>query len=82
VPLSRSMVRRLHEAQEQVDEAIQAREDAIVAAYEAGGSLYEIANEVGYSHVGISKMLARLGVRRRDMTLEEMIADDKRRGAR
>lgn len=76
------MRRRLNEARDAVDEAVQAREDAIVAAYEAGGSLNEIANEVGYSHVGISKLLERLGVRRRDMTVEELIAEDKRRGAR
>jgi DNA-binding transcriptional regulator LsrR (DeoR family) len=76
------MRRRLHEVRDEHAEAVKAREDAIVAAYEAGGGMREIADEVGFSHVGISKLLERLGVRRRDMTVDELIADEKRRGAR
>ncbi len=75
-----SMRRRLQEAREQRDDAQQALEDAIVAAYEAGGGMREIADEVGMTHPGVSKLLERVGARRRDMTAEELRADLERRG--
>ncbi len=74
--------RRLNEAREQRDDAVHALEDAIIAAYKAGGGMREIGDQVGMSHVGVSKLLERLGVRRRDMTVEEMRADIDRRGQR
>jgi DNA-binding CsgD family transcriptional regulator len=74
------MRRRLNDARDAHDEAVQAREDAIVAAYKAGGGMREIADQVGFSHPGVSKLLERLGVRRRDMTAEELRADMDRRG--
>ena len=73
--LSPYMRRRLNDARDQHEEAVQAREDAIVAAYRAGGGMNEIGKEVGFSHVGVSKLLARLGVRRRDMSVEELRAE-------
>lgn len=74
------MQRRLQEAREQRDEAVRTFEDAIVAAYEDGGGMREIGDEVGMTHTGVSKLLARLGARRRDMTWREMRADEDRRG--
>lgn len=58
--------RALREARDALADAEQAREDAIVAAWRSGsGSLREIGYEVGLSHVGVSKLLERLGVRAR-----------------
>lgn len=60
------MARRLREIRESIDELTQAREDAVVAAYRKGGGMREIAEEVGMSHGGVSRMLARLGERERE----------------
>lgn len=64
--LKPAMAARLREAAQALDEAQQVREDAIVAAYRAGGGMNEIAEQVGMSHTGVGKLLERLGVRERD----------------
>lgn len=74
------MLRRLHDAREQRDDAVQQLEDVIVAAYKDGGGMREIGLEVGMSHTGVSKLLERVGVRRTDMTVEEMREEQDRRG--
>lgn len=62
--MKRSTARRLQEVAEQLAEAQQAREDAIVEAFKLGGGMREIADEVGMSHRGVAKLLERLGLRR------------------
>lgn len=74
-----SMARRLREAREALDDARQARDDAIVAAYEAGGGMNEIGTEVGMSHVGVAKLLERLGIRKRWMNVEDANRELERR---
>lgn len=71
--------RRLGEVRDAYDEAHQAREDAIVEAYRKGGGMREIAEAVGMSHVGVAKMLHRLGEREPWMTLEQANAEIQRR---
>ena len=70
--LSYHHVKRLRDAAQAADEAREAKEDAIVAAYKAGGGMREIAREVGMDHVSISKMLQRLGAREPKQTAEEL----------
>lgn len=57
---------RLNQVRDNLAASLQAREEAIIAAYRAGGGMNEIANEVGMSYVGVARMLERLGVRERD----------------
>lgn len=70
--LNPTMRRRLKDARKAYEEAVQAREDAVVAGYNAGGSLREIAEAAGMSHVGVAKMLKRLGARRTATTIDEL----------
>lgn len=58
------MARLLEERRDALAEAQQARDDAIIEAYNAGGGLNEIARHVGMSQRGVSKLLERLGVRK------------------
>lgn len=75
------MVRRLNEARDELQESMDARDDAIAAAWKAGGSLTEIAHEVGMSHPGVSKLLARMGVRKRWLSVEDANRELERRDA-
>jgi IS30 family transposase len=65
------MRRRLEEARETYQDAVQAREDACAEAFRKGASLREIAETVGMSHQGVSKMLERMGVRQRWLSVED-----------
>jgi DNA-binding transcriptional regulator LsrR (DeoR family) len=65
------MRRRLEEAREQLEASQRTREEACAAAFASGASLNEIAEAVGMSHQGVSKMLARLGVRERWLSVED-----------
>lgn len=58
------MERRLREAQEQLEEARDERDATIEEAWRKGGGMREIAEVVGMSHVGVSKLLERRGVRK------------------
>lgn len=69
--LTRAIRRRLEEAREQLEAAHRTREEACAAAWKAGASLNEIAEAVGMSHQGVSKMLERIGVRQRWLSIEE-----------
>jgi hypothetical protein len=71
--------RRLREAREAYEEAHQAREDAIVDAFQKGGGMREIGDEVGMSHGGIGKLLQRLGLRKRWMSMEDANRELQRR---
>jgi DNA-directed RNA polymerase specialized sigma24 family protein len=51
-------------------EAHQAREDAITLAWLDGASLREIAGAVGMTHSGVSRLLARSGVRKESNAYE------------
>lgn len=83
MPLPPAHARRLREIRESYDDLLQAREDAIVEAWKAGGGMREIADEIGMSHVGVSKMLQRLGLRTPWTTLDaEQREDEERRRAR
>lgn len=68
--------RRLNEVRDALAEALQARNDAIAAAWRDGAGLREIAREVGISHVAVRKLLARTGVREPEDTKER----EERRG--
>lgn len=61
----------LRERTEAKDEAIAAFEDAIAEAWRSGASLGEIARELGWSHTGVSNLLARNGVRKQWRSLED-----------
>lgn len=65
MPIKPATERRLREAGEAFEEARLAREDAIVDAWRKGGGMREIGDIVGMSHVGVAKMLERLGFRKR-----------------
>lgn len=65
------MRKRLEEARQQLEDAQRAREQACAAAFKDGASLNEIAWAVGMSHEGVSKMLDRMGVRKRWLSVEE-----------
>jgi transposase-like protein len=77
--MSRATKARLQEVREAYEEAHQAREDAIVEAYRKGGGMREIAEAVGMSHVGVSKMLHRLGEREPWLTMEDANRELERR---
>lgn len=65
MPLSRQQKARLNEVRDQLEDAKQARDDAVVAAWRKGASLREVGQEVNLSVVGVSKLLERMGVRKR-----------------
>jgi DNA-binding transcriptional regulator LsrR (DeoR family) len=71
--------RRLAEVRDAYEEAHQAREDAIVEAYHKGGGMREIAEAVGMSHPGVGKLLERLGVRKRWLSIEDANREIERR---
>lgn len=73
--ISRAMQARLREAAQALEESRQVRDDAIVAAYRKGGGMREIAEAVGMSHVGVAKLLKRLGEREPWTTDEQMLAE-------
>lgn len=53
----------LAEARERRDDAVQEFEDAVIAAWKKGGGMREVGEAAGMSHQGVSKLLARRGVR-------------------
>jgi DNA-binding NarL/FixJ family response regulator len=55
----------LQQAAAEVKDAEERRNQLIAEAWQQGGSLREIGEEVGLTHTGISKLLERMGVRRR-----------------
>lgn len=71
MPLKPSVARRLRDARDALEEARHDRDDAIIEAFHSGGSMHEIGDAVGMSHVGVAKLLERLGVRKRWQTLAD-----------
>jgi hypothetical protein len=65
VTLSRAIVEKLQAAKADREGAQVALEDAVIAAWKAGGGIREIAEAAGMSHPGVSKLLERRGVRNR-----------------
>lgn len=74
--LSRDHARRLEEVRNALEEAQQAREDAIVLAWMQGASLREIAQAVGMTHSGVSRLLTRAGIREQTGAVVEPGGDD------
>jgi IS30 family transposase len=78
MPIPPALLREMNDCRDRWHQADADRERLVVAAWKAGGGIREIAVEVGMSHVGVSKMLQRLGVRE-PLTLS---GEDAERAAR
>lgn len=63
--ISPSLRARMRDVADRIDEATAERQDLVVEAWKAGGGIREIGEAIGMSHVGVSKMLERLGERDR-----------------
>jgi hypothetical protein len=73
-----ALLREMNDCRDRWRQADADRERLVVAGWKAGGGIREIAVEVGMSHVGVSRMLNRLGVRK-PLTLSD---EDALRAAR
>jgi hypothetical protein len=59
------MIDKLKASKEATDQQIEAHEALIGEAWKAGGGIREVAEHVGMTHTGVSKLLERRGIRER-----------------
>lgn len=69
--MKRSTAKKLSERKVALAEAQDAFNDAVVEAFQQGASLREIARELDVDHVTISRLLERLGVRKRWLSMAD-----------
>lgn len=70
MPITRGMADKLAQAQQELEDARTRRDGVVADAWYAGGGMREIAEVIGLTHSGVSKMLERAGHRKRLTYLE------------
>lgn len=79
--MSRKHAKLLQERAQALAEAQEAYEDAMTEVFHAGAGIREIAREVGRDHSHVSRLLERIGVRKRWLSLEDANRELDRRDA-